>query len=64
MKDLNWKFARSSLGKEILKPEDRKARLKKESYLNKLAKKLKQTDWGMQPVFLMFQRNGRWIHET
>jgi len=43
--DLNWKYRRSSLGKEILAPDERKTRLKKESYLNKLMKSLRHTDW-------------------
>jgi hypothetical protein len=41
VKDIDWKFHKSSLGKDILPAEERAKRLKHESYLYKLAKKLK-----------------------
>lgn len=35
----------------------------KESYFNKLARLLRNTDWSRTPVYHQFQRNGRWKHE-
>ena len=44
-KDMNFKFQRSALGKIVPLDEERRKRLAKASYLNRLYKLLKKTDW-------------------
>lgn len=50
-KDLNWKLCTSALGKEIPDDAERRKTLLKESYFNKLARLLRNTDWSRTPVF-------------
>ena len=45
------KYVKSSLGKDIPKVEERKPRLVKNSYLYKLMKVLKQSDWFESPIY-------------
>ena len=53
-RDLKWKFAKSSLGKEVLNPKQREERLFKESYFHKLMKILRHTDWAKTPIYHQF----------
>lgn len=62
-KDMEWKFTRSAMGKIVPNDEARRKRLEKNSFLNKLYKLLKHTDWARTPIYHQFQRNGRWKHE-
>lgn len=51
-KDINaFKLNRSALGKVIPDETERRKRLAKVSYLNKLLKILKYTDWTKTPVY-------------
>ena len=51
-KDINtFKLERSALGKIIPDETERRKRLAKVSYLNKLLKILKYTDWTKTPVY-------------
>ena len=59
----DWKFKLSALGKKIPDESERRRRLKKASYFNKLLNLLKTTDWSRTPIYFQFLRNGKWVHE-
>ena len=61
--DMNWKLGRSALGKVIPDEYERRKRLAKVSYANKLLKLLKYTDWSQTLVYKQYVRNKRWKHE-
>ena len=60
---MNFKFERSALGKIVPLDEERRKRLAKASYLNRLQKLLKKTDWHKTLIYQQYKRNGRWKHE-
>jgi len=61
--DMNFKFTKSSLGQDILDLESRQKRLFQHSYLNKLLKDMKQSDWSESPIYHQYRRNGYLKHE-
>ena len=62
-KDMSKLLERSALGKVVPQDEERRKRLSKASYLNRLQKVLKKTDWEQTLIYQHYKRNGRWKHE-
>ena len=62
-KDMSKLLERSALGKVVPQDEERRKRLSKASYLNRLQKVLKKTDWEQTLIYQQYKRNGRWKHE-
>ena len=63
VRDMNWKFQRSAMGKIIPNSDARSKRLQKAAFLNRLEELKKSTDWSQTPVFFMWERNRRWVDQ-
>lgn len=63
VRDMNWKFERSAMGKIIPNSDARLKRLQKAAFLNRLEELKKSTDWSQTPVYFMWERNRRWVHQ-
>lgn len=63
-KDMNWKFERSAMGKLIPSDEARMRRLQKAAFINRLEELKAAADWAESPIYYMYERHGRWLHQN
>lgn len=61
----NWPVEYRTIGKKKIKdPKERKKILVKEIHFDRLFRVLKETDWAESPLYQVFLKHGRWIHEN